>query len=153
MKCLTESEVRTVRSIGQTFFPRGNPSGIDGIDAGVTEYVDSYLARLPVWERTKVRALFAAIEFLPAAASFDKSRRFSNCAQEEREELLDAWESSSVHFRRMAVKALKSLMGLAYVSSGAVAEKLGMEGVDLGTPEEHLKELAKVKVIDLGAAE
>lgn len=153
MQCLTKTEARTVRAIGQTFYPRGNELGIDGIDAGVTEYIDQYLAKLAVWERTKVRALLLAIEFLPAASAMDRSRRFSTANLEERLEYFAAWETSTIHLRRMAFKALRYICGLAYVSSGAVAAELGIEGIDLGDPEEHLRTLAKVDISDLGAAE
>ena len=153
MQCLTNSEARTVRALGQTFYPRGNELGVDGIDAGVTEYIDGYLSRLAVWERTKVRALFAVIEYGPAIASGDRSRRFSACGFEERLEYLEVWENSAIHFRRMAYKALRYLMGLAYLSSGAVAEKLGIVEAELGNPEEHLRTLAEASVSDLGAAE
>ena len=153
MQCLTKTEARTVRAIGQTFYPRGNELGIDGIDAGVTEYIDGYLARLAVWERTKVRALFLAIEYAPAAASLDKSRRFSSANLDERLEYLEAWENSAVHLRRMSFKALRYLLGLAYVSSGVVAEHLGIIESELGDPEEHLRQLAQAGLRDLGAAE
>lgn len=106
-----------------------------------------------MWERTKVRALFLAIEYLPAAASLDKERRFSAANLEERQEHLGAWENSPVSFRRMAFKALRYLMGLAYVSSGVVAAELGIDAEDLGDPEEHLRDLAQVDLGDLGAAE
>lgn len=154
MQCLNKTEARTVRAIGQTFYPRGNELGIDGIDAGVTDYIDGYLAKLAVWERTKVRALFWAIEYAPAAAAMDKSRRFSSANLEERLEYLNAWESSSLHLRRMAFKALRYLLGLAYVSSGAVAAEIGIrDDEDLGDPEEHLRQLAQADLGDLGAAE
>lgn len=153
MKCLTQSEARTVRAIGQTLFPRGNELGIDGLDAGITNYIDTYLADLTVWERTKVRALFAAIEFGPAARSMDKSRRFSSVSVDERLEYLEAWAHSALVLRRMAYKALRYLMGLAYISSGAVASQIGIEETDLGDPREHLETLAKAGVGDLGAAE
>ncbi len=153
MQCLTKTEVRTVRAIGQTFYPRGNALGIDGIDAGVTKYIDGYLAKLALWERTKVRALFWAIEFAPAAAAMDKSQRFSAANFETRAEYLDAWENSAINLRRMSFKALRYLLGLAYISSGVVAKELGIVEADLGEPEELLRQMANAPIGDLGAAE
>lgn len=154
MQCLTQKEARVVRAIGQTLYPRGNQLGIDGIDAQVAEYFDGYMAAIPLWERTKIRALLYAIEYAPVAGSLDRARTFTEGNVSQRLEYLEAWERSSVTLRRMAFKALRYLMALAYIASGVVAHEIGIEDpASLGTPEQHLRDLANLNLSDLGAAE
>lgn len=103
---LTARERAVVTALAETFFPSGRPICADAA-AGVTSYVDGFLARLPRSRRLQVRALLLVLA-LPTAA-----RR------------LESWDREASP-RGRAAFALRALFTMAYVADPGVAREIGV---------------------------
>ncbi len=124
---LSASERKLVHAIGQTMFPRDRVLDIDAQDAGVVEYVDDYLGRLPPTDRTRVRALIQGFELGFSAWSKRPTARFSSAKPDERAAYLESWATSPTYLRRLALEGLRAMFTFAYVESPVVTEAIGQQ--------------------------
>jgi hypothetical protein len=121
---LSKSERRVVKAIGQTIFPRGGAIDVDAVEAGVVEYVEDYVERLPPWNRVQMRALFFAFDRAFGINASQPGRRFVDAHPDERRVFLDSWEHSSNYYQRMLWAGLRMVLTLAYAEAPGV--KVGM---------------------------
>lgn len=117
---LTDRELRIIRAIGQTMFPRDGVLGIDGEDAHVTAWVDDYMGRMTPLGRAQVRALVTAFDVGYAAWSGRPRDVFAAALPADRAAYLDSWERSATYTQRMLYEALRAMFTFAYVDSDVV---------------------------------
>jgi len=112
--------------------PEGGPQRINTDDARVVQYLDELLASVPAKERMLMRCLFVLFEVQMLATQPLRPKRFSHASLEERTANLMGWDTSNIHFRRVAFQALRSLVLWAYVDNPDVARDLGVKpGTDI----------------------
>ena len=144
MKILTKREVRVIKTLGQTLFPRGGKLASDSIDADVVTYIDRYMSHLSKWDQLRLRSLYQLFEFGIAASTLNPAKRFTTADPEERREYLEEWEHSSIYARRMIFGGMRSVFLLAYLSNETVSGEFGMDLRSEPSIEGHLQELARL---------
>ncbi|WP_106392125.1 hypothetical protein [Enhygromyxa salina] len=131
-KVLTPTEARIVGALGQTMYPREGGIPIDAAQARAIEYVDEWLAALPLRERVLVRLMFVLFEVAMPAFGPSRTRTFTRAAPEAQYEYLCAWESSRFYFRRASMFGLRSVFAFAYLADPEVQRQIGVnDGVDV----------------------
>lgn len=126
MRILTSREVAIVETIAQTFFPREGSVSVDSDEAGVADYIDRFVARLPLIEQFGMRALLGAIEFGIVTVTLNPRARFTTASDSERQAWLESWERSSSAARRNVFQAIRSMLTIAYTESDAVKTSMNM---------------------------
>lgn len=120
---LTAAERNTIEAIAEVFFP-GDDNLPSGLDVNVVEGFDAYVASLPGRLGTLMRLLIQGIEW-GAVVTSSRFERFSRMPLELREEVLDAWENSSLYARRSGFMSLKLAMGMSYYENDDVRSAIG----------------------------
>jgi hypothetical protein len=126
MKVLTNREVAVVEAIAAAFFPREGRMAVDADEAKVADYVDRFVARLPLVEALGFRALFAALEFGIVAVTRDPRSRLTTATDDQRRAWLESWETSASQARRNVFAAIRSMFTIAYASADAVKDGYDM---------------------------
>lgn len=125
---LSREEVEIARAIGDALFPGedymqgGMPNGVD---AGVVEHLDGYLAAVNPDSSRLLRLLFHAIDDVAILSDFGFTR-FRNRPREERIAILKAWDNSKIAFRRKAFRGLKLILAGGFCSHPEVRQAIGM---------------------------
>ncbi|MBM4371666.1 MAG: GMC family oxidoreductase N-terminal domain-containing protein, partial [Deltaproteobacteria bacterium] len=122
---LRPRELVVVRAIGEVLLPAGGPVTPSADAAGVTGYIDGYLAKIPARQRRLLRLLLAVIDW-GAILLRPGLRRFTALSILERERYLRGWESSRLYFRRAAFTSLRAVFTMAYLADEEVQRQLGM---------------------------
>jgi hypothetical protein len=117
---LTDAERRIAHALGQTMFPRDGVIGLDGDDAGVADWVDDYVRRMPPLSRTQIKALLRTFDLGYGVWLGRPRETFSNARPDARAAYLESWENSATYTQRMLYEALRSFLSFAYVESPAV---------------------------------
>lgn len=125
MKVLTSREAEIVATISDTIAPREGAFGVGADEAGVVDYVDDWLSRLPLSERMKMRALFRAVEYGYAAKAMNPRARFSTAGDSERSDFLASFERADDPLRRSLFHALRSVISMAYLRDASVMDGMG----------------------------
>lgn len=125
MKVLTSREAEIVATITETIAPREGAFGVGADEAGVVEYVDDWLSRLPLSERMKMRTLFRAVEYGYAAKAMNPRARFSTAGESERTEFLASFGRADDPLRRSLFHALRSVISMAYLRDASVMDGMG----------------------------
>jgi hypothetical protein len=123
MKVLSRKEQHIVAACAMTLFPARDPMPLDGIEAGIVEYMDQQLSELPRDKRIQVRLLFNFIEHSPWL--FHGKRRFSALSPAQREAFLARMATSRLYFRRICFLSLRTLLCMAYFANPAIAARVG----------------------------
>ena len=126
-KILTNFEANIVSTLGQVMYPREGGIPVDAEQARALEYVERWLAALPLQERVLLRMLFLLIEFSMPVFGPSRARRFTQATPEAQYEYLTTWETSRIYFRRVSMYGLRSVFALAYFSDEGVREQIGFE--------------------------
>jgi hypothetical protein len=116
LRTFAAREVATLEAIGEVFYPPGHGVSPSGADAGVTRYLDRYLAagrarqrRLVVW-----------------SAGLSAFRRLSSLDPAAREAYLEGWETSRWFLRRLCFTSIRALFTMGYFSDATVLRELGL---------------------------
>ena len=128
-RVLNRGEAAFLSAAAETFFPATPGLPVDGLSAGLPEWVDRYLAALPTRQRGLLRALFLLFEqatLVFPARGVGAFRRFSAMSSEQRLAYLEGWERSRLHPRRLALTALRAVLVLGYVSNEQNLARLGL---------------------------
>ncbi len=126
-KILTNFEANIVSTLGQVMYPREGGIPVDAEQARALEYVERWLAALPLQERVLLRMLFLLIEFSMPVFGPSRARRFTQATPEAQYEYLKTWETSRIYFRRVSMYGLRSVFALAYFADDSVRERIGFE--------------------------
>jgi hypothetical protein len=127
LQILTPLEATIVRALGQTMYPREGNIPIDAVEARAVEYVDAWLAALPLRERTLVRLMFVMFELSMPLFGPSRTRTFTRADPASQYEYLAAWETSRLYFRRACMFGLRSVYALAYMADGEVQRRIGVD--------------------------
>jgi hypothetical protein len=127
LQILSPYEATIVRALGQTMYPREGNIPIDAADARAVEYVDAWLAALPLRERTLVRLMFVLYEVSMPVFGPSRTRTFTGANPAAQYEYLASWESSRVYFRRAAMFGMRSVFAFAYLADGEVQRRIGVD--------------------------
>jgi hypothetical protein len=127
LQILTPLEATIVRALGQTMYPREGNIPIDAVDARAVEYVDAWLAALPLRERTLVRLMFVLFELSMPLFGPSRTRTFTGANPAAQYEYLAAWETSRLYFRRACMFGLRSVFALAYMADAEVQRRIGVD--------------------------
>ena len=122
-KVLNTKEQAVAAACAITLFPARDPMPLDGIEAGIVEYLDLHLSELPRDKRFQVRLLLAFIEHSPWL--FHVRRRFTALSPEKRLEILTRMSMSRIYFRRLCFLSLRTLCCMAYFSNPIIAARVG----------------------------
>lgn len=120
---LGKKEQAVLVACAETLFPSRDTMPLTGVEAGIVEYFDSYLAELPKEKRLQIRALIQFIEHSPTL--FVGKRRFSALPVAEREAFLASMATSRFYFRRVCFLSLRTLTCMAYLAHPDIAAKIG----------------------------
>ena len=148
MRILSSREVAIVETIAATFFPREGNVNVDSDEAGVADYIDRFVARLPLVEQFGMRALLGAIEYGIVTVTLNPRARFPTATDSERQAWLESWERSSSAARRNVFQAIRSMLTIAYTESDAVKNGMNMREREALIDAEltRVKESAKAAV-------
>ena len=127
LEILTPREATIVRAMAQTMYPREGNIPIDGVEARAVEYVDAWLAALPLRERTLVRLMFVMYELSMPLFGPSRTRIFTRADPAAQYEYLAAWETSRLYFRRATMFGLRSVFAFAYLADGEVQRRIGVD--------------------------
>jgi hypothetical protein len=127
LQILSPFEATIVRALGQTMYPREGNIPIDAADARAVEYVDAWLAALPLSERTQVRLMFVLFEVAMPLFGPSRTRTFTGADPAAQYEYLAAWETSRLYFRRAAMFGMRSVFAFAYLADGEVQRRIGVD--------------------------
>jgi hypothetical protein len=127
LQILSPYEATIVRALGQTMYPRAGNIPLDAADARAVEYVDAWLAALPLSERTQVRLMFVLFEVSMPLFGPSRTRTFTRADPAAQYEYLAAWETSRLYFRRAAMFGMRSVFAFAYLADGEVQRRIGVD--------------------------
>lgn len=116
-------EQAIVAACSDALFPPSGPIPLSGTEAGLVDYLDTYIGGLPPVPRLLGRLLFHSIEHAPWV--FGPRRvRFTRLRPEERIEALRAMYESPLYFRRVSFLSMRAMMTMGYLSNPRVAEAM-----------------------------
>ena len=122
---LSQAERRIVLAIGCALYPSGGAIPVDAEEAGVVEYIEDYLDRLPRGQRWQLRLLFRAFDLGHTVTALPPGRRFVSASLEEQQTYLASWEHDTRYWRRIGFSIFRMVFALAYAECHAVKEAMG----------------------------
>ncbi len=134
---LSAHEAAFVTAAADATLPRGGDIPLSGVEAGIPEYLDGYLASLPRRNRTLVRLLFFLFEHVTLifpAPGLDGFRRFTKLRPEQQRATLEAWGASPMRARRVVFTSLRTVLTMAYLSSPEVLRCMGLAPLAIESP-------------------
>lgn len=129
MGVLTRSEIQVLAALAESILPAGR-LGPGGLDAGVIDYIDTFLSQQRVAEQVKLRALIQLIERGIAAHALSPFLRFTTASESQREAWLAWWETNPRTAFRSIFQALRSLFMIAYMENPEVLRAMGQQKKD-----------------------
>ncbi len=134
---LTRADAAFVAGASEAMFPAGGEIPESGVDAGIPQYLDTYVATVPPRQRVLMHALFFLMEhatvFFPAPPPRGW-RRFSALSAEQQRVVLEGWRTSSLAPRRLVFMALRSLLTMGYFACPSVMRRLDLHPAAIDTP-------------------
>ncbi len=149
-KHLSDWEARILLALADTVFPEDGAMPTGAASAGVVEWVDTYLDRLPADKRLLIRCMFLLFELDFAVFNPGRSSLFSSASATERLRCLQAWDTSDLYLRRSSFQALKGTLLMAYLRSPAVHREMGLERGEVALKKLMRKARAAVDTPDVG---
>lgn len=138
---LTRRQQAVVAACADTFFPPGGAIPVSGTEAGLVEYMDTYVRRLDARGRFLVGLLLTFIELGPFVFG-PRPCRFSRLSLAHRLAMLDGMAKSDIYFRRVAFLSMRTMLTMGYLSNPRVAAAMQMR-ID-PAPFEHAASPAPV---------
>ncbi len=129
LKVLTPREHATIRAAALASYPPGGAIPPSGVEAGIPEYVDRFVAAQPPATRRLMRLLFLLVEHAtlvfpaPGRGGF---RRFSRLDEEQQVAYLRGWQKSRLLPRRLVFVSLRAILTMGYFGDPAVLRALGL---------------------------
>lgn len=124
---LSREEAAITASIADALFPgdAGSPPMPNGVDAGVVEGFDRYLAGIDQTSSDGLRLIVHAIDDMAIPVGLGMTR-FHKRPRDERIEILHAWDTSGLLLRRSGFRALKFTLSSRYCSQPQVLAAAGV---------------------------
>ncbi len=120
---LTAKEQAIVAACADTLFPAGGPIPISGTQAGLVEYFDRYVARLPEQQGVLIRLLLWFVEHGPWVFG-PRPVRFTSLPERERLRVLEGMRTSPIYFRRIAFLSMRTMLTMGYLAHPTVARAM-----------------------------
>lgn len=111
------------RALAEMMYPADQDGWPSYDEARVVEELAAYLGALAPGKRRMVAMLFAFAELVPVLRP--PFRRFSRLEPEDRQRLVERWESSRWRLLGVCSTSLRSLLNLAYLSDAQVLARIG----------------------------
>jgi hypothetical protein len=121
---LRNSEREIVAACAEVLLPAGGAIPLSGMDAGVVDYFDDVLARIPVTTRFLLRALIQFVEHSPAFYGPFK-KRVTRLSAEDRSKVLQGLANSRLYLLRTAFLGLRTVLTIAYFGNDEVNRAVG----------------------------
>jgi hypothetical protein len=119
-------EQAIVAACADAFFPPGGPIPLSGTEAGLVEYMDDYVRRLPEGQALLVRLLLEFIEHGPWV--FGPRRvRFTSLSNDDRLRVLETMRTSPIYFRRVSFLSMRTMLTMGYLAHPKVAAAMKMK--------------------------
>jgi len=113
-------------------FPE-NPPFVSGSEAQTPESVDEIMSRMPILVVEEFKQALALIENALTGLVFSATPRpFSQCTPSDQDEILEAWRTSSMAFRRKVFRALNAVCAGAYYGQPGRFAAIGYPGPPKG---------------------
>jgi hypothetical protein len=127
-RVLSEEEGAIAAAITDALFPgdRGSPPMPNGLDIGVVEGFDNYLANTEPMAADALRMILHTIDDVAVFSDFGLTR-FHKRNRAERIGILEAWDSSALMVRRSGFRALKYALSNQYCNHPRVLAAAGIE--------------------------
>jgi hypothetical protein len=124
---LSDEEAAITASIADALFPGdvGSPPMPNGIEVGVVEKFDAYLAGLDEASADGLRILLHAIDDMAVFGDLSLAR-FHKRPRNERIAALEVWENSGMMVRRSGFRALKYVLSNQYCNHPDVLAAAGI---------------------------
>lgn len=124
---LSREEAAIAASIADALFPGdvGSPPMPNGVEVGVVEKFDAYLAGLDEPSSRGLRMLLHAVDDMAVFADLGLTR-FHKRPRPERIAVLQAWETSGLMVRRSGFRALKYVLSNQYCNHPDVLAAAGI---------------------------
>jgi hypothetical protein len=122
---LGAKEQAVIAACADTFFPAGGPIPVSGTQAGLVDYMEGYLERLPSTQKTLIRLLLWFIEHGPWVFG-PKQTRFTKLEERHRLAVLEDMRKSSIYFRRIAFLSMRTMLTMGYLAHPEVARSMRM---------------------------
>lgn len=124
---LSAEEAAITAAIADALFPGdvGSPPMPNGVEVGVVEKFDTYLAGLDEAAAQGLRMLLHAIDDMAVLADFGLTR-FHKRTRPGRIAVLEAWETSGLMVRRSGFRALKYVLSNQYCNHPDVLAAAGI---------------------------
>lgn len=125
---LSQEEAAITASIADALFPGdvGSPPMPNGVEVGVVEKFDAYLASLDEASANGLRMLVHAIDDMAIFSDLGLTR-FHKRTRKERIAVLQAWEESGLMLRRSGFRALKYALSNQYCNHPDVLRAAGIK--------------------------
>ncbi|MFW5966714.1 MAG: gluconate 2-dehydrogenase subunit 3 family protein [Persicimonas sp.] len=126
-RVLSAEEAAIVAAIVDALFPGdiGRPPLPNGVEAGVVEAFDDYLAGTDAVAADGLRLLVHAIDEMAMLRDFGLTR-FRDRSRSERIAILEAWDESSLTVRRASFRGLKYALSTQYCTQPSVQSAVGI---------------------------
>ena len=131
---LGRGESALVKAAGEVMFPPHPGLAVDGRQAELERYADTYLEALGPSQRRLIRAMFILFEQGPLlfpARGVGGFRRFSALTPGQRLAYLEGWAQSRLLLRRVALSALKAVLILGYFGHDENLQALGLKAWEI----------------------
>lgn len=120
---LTGREREIISAIADTTFPPAGSIPLSGTEAGVVDYLDDFLSKIPPGQANLLRAAFLFIEIAPLISG-KALNIFTNSSEEARKKILD-YSNKYLYIHRALLEGVRVLSTLGYMAHPDVAKKIG----------------------------
>lgn len=121
---LTRGEREIVAACAEVLLPAGGAIPLSGMDAGVLDYFDDVLARIPATTRFLLRALIQFVEHSPTIYGPFK-KRVTRLSAKDRSKVLEGLANSRLYLLRTAFLGLRTVLTIAYFGNDEVNRTVG----------------------------
>lgn len=121
---LFDQERKIVAACAEVLLPAGGAIPVSGIEAGVVDYFDDVMARIPFTTRFLLRALLQFVERSPALYG-PYRKPMTKLSPEKRSKVLGGLMNSRLYLLRTAFLGLRTVLTIAYFGSEEVNRAVG----------------------------
>jgi hypothetical protein len=129
LRALAPREYATVAAAALATYPHGGAIPPSGLEAGIPQHVDRFVAAQAPGTRLLMRLLFVLVEhasILFPAPGKGGFRRFSSLDEAQQVAYLRGWQRSSLLPRRLVFVSLRAILTMGYFADPAVLRTLGL---------------------------
>jgi hypothetical protein len=137
LRALAPREHATIAAAALASYPAGGAIPPSGLEAGIPQHVDRFVAAQAPGTRVLMRLLFVLVEhatILFPAPGKGGFRRFSSLDEAQQVAYLRGWQRSSLLPRRLVFVSLRAILTMGYFADPVVLRTLGLAPRAIDTP-------------------